>query len=183
MVHQRRTRGDADTAERQHLHALGRVSSLHLLILPIPERHDISFLSNLRQRWAMKMPLHRLVPPRYTAKQRAGGRRACWTQPRGGGGTRKQEWKRRMRQREVLTGTRGRVHTTLPSHLRKSTNVAAEGRLPDWALLFPKRFLQSCRGSGRVQEPRDGESAYGPMRGARATRQRQYHNHSSGGRI
>ena len=57
------TRGDADTAERQHLHAPGRVSSLHLLILPIPDRYDISCLSNLRQRWARKMPLHRLVPP------------------------------------------------------------------------------------------------------------------------
>ena len=56
------TRGDADTAERQHLHASGLVSFLQLLILPTPNRNDISSLSNLRQRWALKMPLHLLVP-------------------------------------------------------------------------------------------------------------------------
>ena len=66
------TRGDADTAERQHLHASGRVSSLHLLILHIPDRHDISFLSNLRQRWALKMPLHRLVPPTLHSQATSG---------------------------------------------------------------------------------------------------------------
>ena len=56
------TRGGADTAERQHLHASDRVSFLQLLILPTPDRNDISFLSNLHQRWAPKMPLHRMVP-------------------------------------------------------------------------------------------------------------------------
>ena len=37
------TRGGADTAERQHLHASGRVSFLQILILPTPDRNDISF--------------------------------------------------------------------------------------------------------------------------------------------
>ena len=60
-----------------------------------------------------------------------------------------------MRRREVLTGTRGRVHTTLPSHLRKSTNVAAEGLLPDRALLSSTggfTELPWIKGGSRGQE-------------------------------
>ena len=56
------TRGGADTAERQHLHASGRVSFLQILILPTPDRNDISFLSNKHQRWAIKCR----YPMRYT---------------------------------------------------------------------------------------------------------------------
>ena len=66
------TRGDADTAERQHLHASGRVSFLQLLILPTPDRNDISSLSNLRQRWTLKMSLHRLVPPTLHSQATSG---------------------------------------------------------------------------------------------------------------
>ena len=87
-----------------------------------------------------------------------------------------------MRRREVLTGTRGRVHIKLPSHLRKSKHVAAEG-------LFPGRALVSSKG-GFTELPwikagprAKNEESVGPTRGARATRQRQYHNHSPGGRI
>ena len=66
------TRGGADTAERQHLHASGRVSFLQLLILPTPDRNDISSLSNLHQRWALKMPLHLLVPPTLHSQATSG---------------------------------------------------------------------------------------------------------------
>ena len=38
------------------------VSFLQLLMLPIPNQNDISLLSNLHQWWALKIPLHLLVP-------------------------------------------------------------------------------------------------------------------------
>ena len=75
-----------------------------------------------------------------------------------------------MRRREVLTGTRGRVHTTLPSHLRKSTHVAAEGLLPGRALLSSKggfTELPWIRAGPRAKN----EERVGPTRGTRATRQ------------
>ena len=148
------TRGGADTAERQHLHASGRVSFLQLLILPTLDRNDISFLSNSHQRWALKLPLHLLVPPplHSQATERvergpAGRSRGTWDAGAGVGNVECGDvkcWPDR--------GPRPH-HTTSPLH--KSTNVAAEGLFPGRALLSSQGgVLQSCRGSGRVQGPR-----------------------------
>ena len=62
-----------------------------------------------------------------------------------------------MRRREVLAGTQGRAHTTLPCHLRKSTNVAAGEFLPDRARLSPKGFYRVAEGQGGPTGQERGE--------------------------
>ena len=85
-----------------------------------------------------------------------------------------------MRRREVLTGTRGRVHTTLPSHLRKSTHVAAEGLPHGRALLSPQGFYRVAvdQGESKGQERGKGRT-YARNKGYEA----RHHNHDPGGRI
>ena len=89
-----------------------------------------------------------------TAKQPRGGSRGCWAQPRDAGRGRRRGscW---MRRRGVLAGTRGRAHTTLPCHLRKSTPSLRKDFFLIGLCFPPQGVLQSCRGSGRVQGPRE----------------------------
>ena len=131
----------------------GRVRSLHFLILPIPDRYDISCLSNLRQRWARKMPLHRLVPPTLHSQATSG-----WMTGLLGAAV---DAERGCRNGNVECGDVEcwPVCGAAPSSHYLATyekhTVAAEGLLPGRALLSSQGgVLQSCRGSGRVQGPR-----------------------------
>ena len=83
---------------------------------------------------------------------------------------------------QVLAGTRGpRPHHTTSPPTQKH-NVAAGELLPDRAH-FPQRgFIELPRVRAGPRAKRE-ESTYGPMSRARATRHRQYQNHSPGGMI